>query len=375
MDFLSEIPDFPQVDAYLNKRREREARLAASLNMEPNRCCLAILANGNHHRNHFLTVFPRSPGSELVQQREEMTEEEMIAERKKKMKEIRKVMKEEEKLRQRDREASASASSCPPPQPLPVVPPVVKKEAHSPELSPPPQKRLERPEQCRAFPTSVICGPRSSREEERPEPQKVPSPRDPYPPHQASHNFPLNVERMEHGMTSQQYPILNPYQQQNPRTFPQTTTTTNVRGFPHPELPPRHPQDLSHLPSTRHHHPALQSVPFHQNLSSQHVAGRLQQQAPHHHYPPQMRAGYHPAAPRDMQSHPGLQRAMYPAPHSIPPPQTLPLSLAMPPLDPITTSRSQPLNEPSSHQGMKRSTVICQGGGRYSSTFNFSVSK
>ena len=31
---------FLQVDAYLNKRREREARLAASLNMEPNRCCL-----------------------------------------------------------------------------------------------------------------------------------------------------------------------------------------------------------------------------------------------------------------------------------------------------------------------------------------------
>ena len=34
----------------------------------------------------------------------------MIVERKKKMKEIRKVMKEEEKLRQRDREAAATAS-------------------------------------------------------------------------------------------------------------------------------------------------------------------------------------------------------------------------------------------------------------------------
>ena len=32
----------PQVDAYLNKRREREARLAASLNMEPNRCCFLL---------------------------------------------------------------------------------------------------------------------------------------------------------------------------------------------------------------------------------------------------------------------------------------------------------------------------------------------
>merc|ERR1719464_1998638 len=87
-----------------------------------------------------------------------MTEEEMIVERKKKMKEIRKVMKEEEKLRQRDRETAATVS-CSPTQPLPVVPPV-KEETHSPELSPPPQKRLERPEQCRAFPTSVICRPR-----------------------------------------------------------------------------------------------------------------------------------------------------------------------------------------------------------------------
>merc|ERR1719295_1223234 len=99
------------------------------------------------------------------------------------------------------------------------------------------------------------------------------------------------------------------------------------------------------------------------------MAGRLhhhqQQQAPHHHYPPQMRAGYHPGAPRDLQNHPGLPRGMYPQPpmHSVPPPQTLPLSLAMPPLDPINTSRTQPLNEQSS-QGMKRSTVICQGGGR-----------
>ena len=63
----------------------------------------------------------------------------MIVERKKKMKEIRKVMKEEEKLRQRDRETAATAS-CPPPQPLAVVP-SVKEETHSPELSPPPQHR------------------------------------------------------------------------------------------------------------------------------------------------------------------------------------------------------------------------------------------
>ena len=65
-------------------------------------------------------------------------------ERKKKIKEIRKVMKEEEKLRQRDRETAATVS-CSPTQPLPVVPPV-KEETHSPEVSPPPQKRLERPE-------------------------------------------------------------------------------------------------------------------------------------------------------------------------------------------------------------------------------------
>ena len=302
------------------------------------------------------TVFPRSPGSERIQQREEMTEEEMIAERKKKMKEIRKVMKEEEKLRQRDREAAATAS-CPPPQPsLPVVPPV-KEETHSPELSPPPQKRLETPEQCRAFPTSVICRPRSSRDEERPELQEAPSPRAPFSPPQGSHGLPLNVERMGHGMSCQQIPIVNPYQQ-------------NPRSFPHPGLPPRLNQDLTQPPSARHHHPPLQNLPYHQNLSSQPMAGRLhhqQQQAPHHHYPPQMRAGYHPGAPRDLQNHPGLPRGMYPQPpmHSVPPPQTLPLSLAMPPLDPINTSRTQPLNEQSS-QGMKRSTVICQGGGRWS---------
>ena len=35
----SRIPEklYRKVDAYLNKRREREARLAASLNMKPNR--------------------------------------------------------------------------------------------------------------------------------------------------------------------------------------------------------------------------------------------------------------------------------------------------------------------------------------------------
>ena len=315
------------------------------------------------HRNCVLTVYPRSPGSERIQQREEMTEEEMIADRKKKMKEIRKVMKEEEKLRQRDREAAVATASCPPPQQPVVAPAAVKEETHSPELSPPPQKRLERPEQCRAYPTSVICRPRSSRDEERPEPQEqAASPRAAYPPPQSPHHgLPLNVERMGHGMPSQQFPILNPYHQQNPRNFPHPG---------HPGLPPRHAQDLSHLP--RHHHPALQNLPYHQNLSSQPMVGsrlqqQQQQQAPHHHYPAQLRAGYHPGPGRELAGHPGLQRAMYPpppmqlpAPHAVvPPPQTLPLSLAMPPLDPINTSRTQPLNEP-----MKRSTVICQGGGR-----------
>ena len=312
------------------------------------------------HRNCVLTVYPRSPGSERVQQREEMTEEEMIAERKKKMKEIRKVMKEEEKLRQRDREAAATAS-CPLPQP--VVPPAMKEETHSPELSPPPQKRLERPEQCRAYPTSVICRPRSSRDEERPEPQEAASPRAANPPPQGLHGLPLNVERMGHGIPSEQFSILNPYQQ-------------NPKNFRYPSLAPRHAQDLSHLPSACHHHPALQNLPHHQNFSSQPMAGsrlqqqQQQQQAPHHHYPPQLRDGYHPGPARELPTHPSLQRAMYPphpmqlpAPHSIPPPQTLPLSLAMLPLDPINTSRTQPLNELSS-QGMKRSTVICQGGGR-----------
>ena len=39
LSHVSRIPEklYCKVDAYLNKRREREARLAASLNMEPNR--------------------------------------------------------------------------------------------------------------------------------------------------------------------------------------------------------------------------------------------------------------------------------------------------------------------------------------------------
>ena len=49
-------------------------------------------------------------------------------------------------------------------------------------------------------------------------------------------------------------------------------------------------------------------------------------------------------------------------------PQTRPLSPAMPPLDPINTAPSRITRH---EQGVKRSTVICQGGGRYLEKTNF----
>ena len=253
------------------------------------------------------------------------------------------MMKEEEKLRQRDREAASA--SCPPRKPsLPV-----KKETSSPKLSPPAQKRWQmqtRPsEQCRAFPTSVIRRTRSSRDEEHPEPQEVPRHGQPVPPQGAQpHSVSPSAERMGLGLPSpQQFPMQHPYHQQNPRNFPPSG------------LPPRQAQDLGYLSSSVHHHPSL---PYHQNLPGQAMGGRSQYPQPalpHHHYPPQLRAGYHPGG-REMQNHPGLG---HPLP---PPPQTLPLSLAMPPLDPINTAPS-PITR--HEQRVKRSTVICQGGGRY----------
>ena len=136
-------------------------------------------------------------------------------------------MKEEEKLRQRDRETAATLS-CSPTQPLPVVPPV-KEETHSPEVSPPPQKRLERPEQCRAFPTSVICRPRSSRDEERPEPQGALSPGAAYPPPQSPHGLPLNLDRDAASAVSHFQPI-----SAEPKKLPTSRAAPKTRSRPQP---------------------------------------------------------------------------------------------------------------------------------------------